>query len=336
MERLTLDALKLIAQTNRDKRVLLTFHSFGDTDSVSSAVALSKYFGNSIVATPDIITANCGRIMKRLGLDPSRIKSTFDDKADIIFMLDVNNFEDCGSFRYKLEESKKPIVIIDHHSPKEIPNDNVHVMNDEGYNSAASIVYKLLGSLGADIDPVTAKMLLAGIISDSAELKNTTALTFIQIGELLKTAKTEYTQFLEEIAHVAEAEARAKTMEDVRRATMDIRDNMLFVYGSAHAHANLAADAAIKMGADVALFDTDNGKEFSVSARLRSPLDKKYGIHLGQIMKMLAPMIRGSGGGHPCAAGAYGPSGATAGNVTDRFIEEILRRVKGRANSAKV
>ena len=49
---------------NRDKRTLLTFHSIGDTDSISSAFALLKFFNNATIATPDFITGNSRRILE--------------------------------------------------------------------------------------------------------------------------------------------------------------------------------------------------------------------------------------------------------------------------------
>jgi nanoRNase/pAp phosphatase (c-di-AMP/oligoRNAs hydrolase) len=329
MERINIEALRFILKENRDQRVLFTFHSFGDTDSVSSALALASYLKNSTVATPDLITSNCARILRRLGVDPdTTIGRKFDDTAKLVVLLDVNNFEDCGSFRFRLEEFRGQILVIDHHAPKGIEKDDVQVFNDETFNSASSIVYEVLKGIGGTIDQKTAKLLLSGIISDSADLKNTTAETFVQMGELLKIAETDYVSFLEELQHIAEAQARERTFEDLKHATAEVMEGLFFVYGRAHAHANLAADAAVKYGADVAIFYTEN-KEFSVSARMRPPLDKRYGIHLGVLMKALAPTVHGTGGGHPCAAGAYGPEeAADPSEFIRKLMSEIIRRVK--------
>ena len=331
MERINIEALKFILKENREKRVLFTFHSFGDTDSVSSALALASYMKNSTVATPDLITSNCSRILKRLGADPGKdIRKEFDNSAELVVLLDVNNFEDCGPFRFRLEEFSGKMLVVDHHAPKAIEKSGVQVFNDETFNSASSIVYTAMKGIGAEVNQRTAKLLLSGIISDSADLKNTTADTFIQIGELLKIADMDYISFLEEMQHIAEAQARERTFEDLRKAKVEVKENLLFVYGSAHAHANLAADAAVKYGADVAIFYTEN-REFSISARMRPPLDKRYGIHLGVLMRSLAPIVKGTGGGHPCAAGAYGPEESADPSVfLSKLIEEILRKVTAR------
>ncbi len=334
MEKIGIDALSFLIKENKDRRVLITFHSIGDTDSVTSAVSLSKYFANARVATPDIITANASRILKRMGFESLSIGNNFDPDAELIVLTDVNNFEDCGEFRFQLEGFRGKTIIIDHHSPKEIQKENVFVFNDESYNSAASIVFALLKKLDQRLDEKTAMLLLAGIISDSADLRNSTPSTFMQIGELLGIARTEYPEVLEKMEHVADAAARARTMTDITKAKVDLVEGLLYVHGKAHAHANIAADAAINIGADVALFTAEDAKEVSFSARLRAPLDRRLGIHLGMIMKSLAGVINGNGGGHPCAAGAYGQLSTNADEFEKRFLEEIAKRARGKAKVA--
>ncbi|MFI5412705.1 MAG: bifunctional oligoribonuclease/PAP phosphatase NrnA [Candidatus Micrarchaeales archaeon] len=327
MDVIDFEALKFIVKENEEKNVVLTFHSMGDTDAVSSAIAVAACFKNAKIIMPDFITTNATRILRRLGFDMKSISNDFDESADLIVMLDVNNFEDCGPFRYKLESFKNEILILDHHTPKEIAKQNVMVFNDEHYNSASSIVYDLLDALSVEIDKNIAEILLSGIISDSANLVNTTSKTFMQIGKLLETAQTDYTTLLDKMGHVAEPNARAKTITDLKESRVEVIDDLLFVYGKAHSHANLAADSAVRIGADVALFYAENEKEISFSSRLRSPLDKKLGIHLGVIMRAIAKSINGTGGGHPCAGGAYGPLGSDPKQFERLFISEITKRI---------
>lgn len=150
----------------------------------------------------------------------------------------------------------------------------------------------------------------------------------MQLGELLAIAGTDYISLMTETGHISPAEERAKTVEDVMEAKVFVRNGLLFMHGACHAYANLAADDAIRIGADVALFHS-LGREVSFSSRLRPTLDKKYNIHLGKIMKQLSPLIGGTGGGHPCAAGAYGSEGANASEFEERFIEAIAERAAG-------
>ncbi|MCL5433371.1 MAG: DHH family phosphoesterase [Candidatus Marsarchaeota archaeon] len=325
MEIISFDALEFIVKEaeRKGKKVLITFHSIGDSDSVASALALKNLFNNTVVATPDAITANAIRMLKAVDIDYNIITNKFED-ADIIFLVDVNNFEDCGNFRYNLENFKKDIVIIDHHALHQINNANVSVFNDEKFNSTSSIIYELIKRLKFPLNKSLGYILLYGIVSDSADLKNTFPDTFIQIGELLKFASVNYNELLSKIEPAIEPKSREATLEDICTAEKIIINDLLFIYGKAHSHANVSADVALKSGADLVLFYSLNTAGISFSARLVGTFDKKYGIHLGKIMKELAPIIDGSGGGHPCAAGAYGP----LVNAEIAFKEAFIKKIK--------
>lgn len=328
MKQIALNSLKEILRSYKDKRILLTFHSIGDTDSVASTIALQKYFKNATVATPDFITSNSRRMLEHAGMSEKLIKKDFDPNADLVILLDVNNFEDCGNFKSKLENHQRAILIIDHHAPTPMKGENIISFNDESYNSASSIVYEILKSGNINVDKRLATLLAAGIISDSAELRNSFPRTFMQLGELLEKAKMSYPSLLLEMQHIASPETREGFIEDLFKSSISINNGMLLLYGKSKFHANTTADNAIKIGADAAIFYSTNKKEVSFSTRLRPTLDSKYGIHLGRVMKELAPIIGGQGGGHPCAAGAYGPNIQNA----NRFLTKFILLINEKAN----
>lgn len=327
MRQISFDSLIELLKESRGKRAFITFHSIGDTDAVSSALALMKLFDEVTVATPDFITGNSKRILEKLQMDTTIIKNKFDKSAELVILLDVNNFEDCGSFAESLENYRDKLIIIDHHTPN-YTTSNAVIFNDESYNSTASIIYDALKSLEVAIDGKTANLLATGIISDSAELRNAFPNTFIQIGELLQKSNTDYQSLLLEMHHIAPIRNRAEFIADLFGAKVASNHKILTVYGLAHMHANKIADDAIKIGADLAIFYSKNNKELSFSARLRPTLDKKYGIHLGRMMRSLAPLINGQGGGHPCAAGAYGSNTSDPMVFLDRLMAEINKKIE--------
>lgn len=306
-------------------RTALTFHSIGDTDCVSSALALARAFPNSVICTPDRLTANAERVLKKFGFDAGAITQEFPEDAETVVLVDVNNFEGCGRFAAALWAFAGRVLVVDHHRFYE-DRKNMAAFSSESYNSAASISYDILKALKLGLDRNLAKLLALGILSDSAEFKNTTPETFVQLGELLAIAGTDYISLMTESGHISPAEERAKTVADVMKSAAFVRNGLLFMHGECHAYANLAADDAIRIGADVALFHSI-GKEVAFSARLRPTLDRKYGIHLGKMMKELSPLIGGTGGGHPCAAGAYGSEISNAREFDERFVSAVLERV---------
>lgn len=330
MQELDFGSLMRMIGEASGKKTIITFHSIGDTDSVSSSFALREMLKNATVSMPDFITGNSRRILNKFGFNEHEITQSFDKNAEYVILVDVNNFADCGTFSDELDSFEGTIIIVDHHTPNSIGKGNVFVFNDESYNSTASIVYEMMKSGGSKVDKNTARLLAAGIISDSAELRNAFPTTFVQLGELLQKGEIDYQSLLLDMHHIAPAQNREEFIHDLFGSKILNNGKFLMLYGSAHVHANKIADDAIRIGADAALFHTINKKEVSFSARLRPPLDREYGINMGRLMKSLGPLIDGQGGGHPCAAGAYGSKISCAEEFIRRFISEITEKTKNR------
>lgn len=121
---------------------------------------------------------------------------------------------------------------------------------------------------------------------------------------------------------------RYETIEDIYASKAEIAGDYVIIYGRAHAHANVAADAALNLGADAAVFWVTTEKEAALSARLLAPLDKKLGIHLGIMMESVAGLVGGTGGGHACAAGAYGPRREGAQGAGEEVVRKIKEKMK--------
>ncbi len=323
MADITYNGLLEKIREGRGRRVGVSFHSMGDTDAIASALALSYIFDDIKIISPDRMTANAERIKDILGFKEFKmINSINKNDFDLIILVDVNNIEGCGRIKEQLRAFGKDIIIIDHHLKKDNAK-NFIVFNDEQFNSTASIIFELLKDLKIKLDSKIANMLAMGIISDSAEFKNTTPKTFIQLGELFSIAGINYITLMDMTRHISPAEERIKTINDIRNASVSVVNNMLLMKGAAHAYSNLAAESALRIGADVAIFGSRSESEISFSARLRPNLDQKYNIHLGSIMDKLSKIIDGSGGGHPCAAGAYGKNKDKFEEFINAFISEI-------------
>jgi nanoRNase/pAp phosphatase (c-di-AMP/oligoRNAs hydrolase) len=311
----------------RDGKVLLTFHSIGDRDGVGSAAALSSYFTNSVVATPDFITNNAKKMLEYVGYD-KHLETRFHEDADLAIILDANTPEVLGEFKERLEKFGGAVMVIDHHSPHDGFRGEVRGFNDESYNSTASIVYAALKELGAEVSKGAAFLLLNGIIADSADLHNSSPETFRQIADLLEISKVDFS-FISQYFHAnVPVNSRYETVEDIYASKAEIVGDYVIMYGRAHAHANVAADAALNLGADAAVFWTTTEREAALSARLLSPLDKKLGIHLGIMMQGVAGIVGGTGGGHACAAGAYGSRREGAQDAGEEVVRKIKEKMK--------
>ncbi len=315
-----------LVKDSKNKKVSITFHSIGDRDSVGSAVALSEYFDDASVVTPDFLTNNARKMLENIGCT-TEIKTGME-KSDALFILDVNEVENLGKFSKNISDFSNEIIFIDHHIMPANADLAAKLFTDESYNSTASIIYDILKALGFKISKVAALALINGIFADSADFQNSTPKTFAQMSELLSIANTNFSSITEDFHEMVPVENRYSTLLAIQSSNAELVGKYIFMYGKTSAHANVAADAAINIGADASVFWVISDTEISISARIRSPLDKRLGLHLGRLMQEIGPLLKGSGGGHACAAGAYGPNKNAENDATESIIEQIKQKLR--------
>ncbi len=324
-EFLDLPRLCGIIKNYKDKSVTITFHSVGDRDSVASALALSEYLADADIATPDFITRNARNMVSRLYYG-KRIKKSIRNGGAVI-VLDANTLNSLSNFKETILSSKSEILFIDHHiAPKSIPP-NSSIFNSEEYNSTSSIIYDVLKCLNVNIGRKIALTLLYGIIADSAGLRNATPHTFMQMSELIPLSGKRYQDLVAESGKNIPENIRYLSILDIKTATVEEVGKYVLVYGKSASHPNSVAEMALNIGADIAVFWSVKENEASISSRMQPNLDKKLGIHLGAIMQRAGSELNGNGGGHPCAAGAYGPAKENINTAISRLINELKERM---------
>lgn len=327
MKLLDFNELAAFIIKNKQKKVAITFHSIGDRDGVSSAISLASFFPRSAVVTPDYLTGNAKRMLRQAGYSDA-IKTSIPAETELLIIMDTNLLESIGELGIRARKANCQMLFIDHHLlPPNIRSSEGTIFNDEGYNSTASIIYALLKIVGAKITKGMAILLVNGIISDSAELQNSTYTTFMQISELLEIASMDYADVIELMHDNISPKDRYTIINEIKDSEIEIVGKYIFIHGKAVLHANVAADIAIRIGADASLFWTVAKKEASASARLRAPLDKRLHMHLGVLMQEVGIMLNGNGGGHPCAAGAYGPFKDNINAAVSKAEEGIKERL---------
>ncbi len=325
MGKIDISGLKEKLEACRNAKAALVSHSIGDADFIGSAIALSEYMPNSKIVVQDKLSAKVENILRANGFDTNFPNGIAD--ADMVIMLDVNDFGGCGALAAELSSTNKEILIIDHHYPKEAEGENVTVFDDEHYSSTSNIIYLALKEIGAPPSARAAKMLLIGIISDSAELINSTPATFLDISEILEMTGLDYATISNEISYTLKPKERIDVINSICSAQKETIGGELFVYGESKLPAHMTADFAIKIGADIALFYSSYKEEISFSARMHNSTEKKYKIHLGKIMSEISGRIGGNGGGHSCAAGSYGPKKEGYADFISGFKESLAKKI---------
>ncbi|MGC8479702.1 MAG: DHH family phosphoesterase [Candidatus Micrarchaeia archaeon] len=312
-------------RTRQNKKTLITFHSIGDRDCIGSALPLSKAFSNCKISTPDFITRNSSKLLERLKIN-STITSSYPKNSEFIIILDSNRYELLGRFKENLLKENCDMLFIDHHDTPEdklyYSKGHEYIFNDERYNSTSSIIYEIIKKLKIPLSKEDQMLLLNGIVADSANFQNADKLTFFQVYEILSNLGQTYQEVIDTRKNMNYI-TRKGVLEDLLKAKITQSGKYLIVSGMAINHANLAAEAALNAGADFAAFYSIHEKEASISARLKSPLDKELKLHLGKLMQPLGKVLGGTGGGHPCAAGAYGSKKAAIKIAFNELITNV-------------
>jgi hypothetical protein len=158
--------IELLRDASRHGSVLFLCHNNADTDSMASAFALSREFGGDV------------GVYDRF--DPSR---TLVKTLDIPVIVDppLQNYElvvlcDARSeTMFGNHDRLEKFAIIDHHSwaepTRDLSSRSIRTLY-QPVGSTCDVVFNLFRNAGADIDRDTGLALMAGILSDTMELRN--------------------------------------------------------------------------------------------------------------------------------------------------------------------
>lgn len=287
----------------RDYSFLLLCHHNADPDSLGSAIAFSRYLTSLGLKNRIGVAQSVSSYAKRL-LNFAQVEKNPAVLEDVVIIFDTSSLE-------QLEPVKVPddkyVIIIDHHIEKENPIRADIKIVDSSRTSTAEIVWELLEYFDF-YDEVSAKVLLAGIVTDTANFRYANSKTFKTVSKILERFDIQMGEIYNLVAPVSDENIdQAKRMAILKACQrMEIKKvgNYIIAISKVSAYESLACKIFLQLGADVAIVGSDK-KGVRISSRAKENLVKK-GLHLGKLMEKVGPIIDGSGGGHSGAAGANG------------------------------
>ncbi|USS41369.1 bifunctional oligoribonuclease/PAP phosphatase NrnA [Thermococcus aggregans] len=282
---------------------LLLCHHNADPDSLGSAIAFSRYLTSMGLKNRIGVAQSVSSYAKRL-LQFAQVEKNPSVLEDVIMIFDTSSLE-------QLEPIEIPkdryIIVIDHHIEKENPIKADIRIVDSSRTSTAEIVWELLEYFGF-YDEVSAKAILAGIVTDTANFRYANSKTFKTVAKVLEKFNIQMGEIYNLVAPVTDENIdQAKRMAILKACQrMEIKKvgNYIIAISKVSAYESLACKVFLQLGADVAIVGSEK-KGVRISARAKESLVKK-GLHLGKLMEKVGPIIDGSGGGHSGAAGANG------------------------------
>jgi len=302
---------RLASLLRKAKAVLIIGHQNSDPDAVCSAYAfsvLAKQINRKITATftsPDGVSKLSKQILTALPLEVTDQPDLA--LADLIITVDTNTLRQLGNFSQPILESRKPLIMIDHHAPHpENAKTAMFVLCDEKATSTCEMILEMYQNLRLPLKRDVAQALLVGLLVETGHLSIGTRQTFKSAYELVRAGADpdEAMALTRSTMDESERIARIKSAQRVRLERVGKWVIALSEVGSYHAS---AARALVALGAHLAIVAGKRNDELTVSFRATREFTAETGMHIGSdLANPLGARMNGMGGGHSTAAGANG------------------------------
>lgn len=294
---------RVLAALQQAPRVYLLHHN-ADADAVGAAVALAKRFPGTLATHKDVSAAG-RRVAARFGMtvevDPPL------EMYKLGIAVDAGSPVPLGPLPPSL-----PLVVIDHHRAGGWPKVVASLVDDTA-TSTCEVVLRLLWEQGNGLEPDEALALLCGLVGDSQRFRLATKDTLSNAFVLMDSGADlkEAIAILEQ-PPAEERSERIARLRAAQRAEVEEVHGLLVVRSRVNSYEASAANALVRVGADVALVAAQRDGDASVSARVRQGVEKR--VDAARVMQAAAKRLGAGwgGGGHAGAAGLNGPGQADA------------------------
>lgn len=300
-----------LLKSSSAKHAALLCHQNADPDATSSALVLQRILlavNPNItceIAAPQGASSASHVILNKLSGTVTEQPSL--KKADFFVLVDTSTIQQLGDWSSTIEQTRKPIVLIDHHAahPSMKKLDPLTLV-DENSRSTCEIVYDLGRKLGFRFSREEAWALIYGIIHETKHFRIATSHTLQAVLNLARTGieLQEIFTILTKPMPVSERVARLKAAQRIHLTKIH---NWLIATSRINSFEASGARALINLGADAAIVAGGKKNQVRLSLRSTTEFTEKTGIHLGRdIAFRLGELVSGVGGGHSSAAGVNG------------------------------
>ncbi|MDC3236289.1 DHHA1 domain-containing protein [Candidatus Poseidoniaceae archaeon] len=294
----------------------------GDMDTIGSAVALSA-------AHPNLMACglHLGRTAKRMveSLQApfrklSEHQTVWPKNIGGIIVVDAAA---AGQVGVSLPEGI-PICVLDHHATCDWELDKGDLLLQWDVRATTQIVDAYLRLHAPQTRSVVVrKMLLAGLLTDTARFRHADKGAFQTAVDLLAGDDIDYASFVESVESESTSPSeRGSLLRGLERATSIDSGAWNIVHTYSGTLEGRLASLLIGTGAEIALVSRFRDGVTRLTARASRHTTQR-GIHLGNLMSKVAEQIGGEGGGHAGAAGWSGKTDRIAAESS--FITQVAQ-----------
>ncbi|MEM5804564.1 MAG: DHH family phosphoesterase [Candidatus Aenigmatarchaeota archaeon] len=279
--------------------VLVLTHHNADIDAIASAVSLALCLRQRGVSARVGVGESVSRQAKKLAEGRDILVDPDCSKFDHVVVVDTSSPEQLASVK-----NLRVDILIDHHEPGKLAEKAKAALIDSGAKSASQIVLDVVKRCGFAIGGELAKLLMAGIIADTAHMRLAGKAELEALIELIGDGASieEVVQMIE--TPVDESE-RVAGLKAAMRAEAYKLDDIIIVFSKLASHEAAACRALVKAGADIAVVAAVKKDEIRISSRGRQTIEK-YAMNLADVFREVGGLVGGSGGGHAQAGSANG------------------------------
>jgi phosphoesterase RecJ-like protein len=303
-----------------DGKVIVLCHHNADPDALGAAQGVKELVKaltgtEPIIVIPDDASILSRNIASMLGIE---LYETTAQAADTLIVVDTGSLSQLGGWETPLKGTDARIVFIDHHLPdSEMYELSTLYLVDPDASSASEIVYRMYVHYEVKPTEATSAALLAGIAYDTRHFSMGGPETFQIISSLLEEVG-DVSRIKELLSVPSKQSEKIARLRAGQRAEIEVVGDWVLAFSHLGSFQSSGARALVSLGADVAVVVGEDKGVLRASLRSKNQFHRLTGIHLGEIVGILASRFNGSGSGHPTAAGFNGEGG----------IEEFVTYVK--------
>ena len=313
--------------------ILLLCHHNADPDAVGAALALSSLLQRIRPRLRiEVAAAEGPSRLSRCMLTAFSWDLTQDpqiEEADVIILLDTNTIQQLGDWAGRVEATKSPIVVVDHHaSHPETELLATLSIADEVASSTCEIIFRFFMDMNVRITEVEAKLMFLGIAFDTRHFILANSTTLKIVADLIDSGvKAQETLSL--LSMPMEESERMARLKASRRIRLLRVGKWIVALSHVGAYQASAARALVSLGAHVAIVAGQRGDKLKISMRASHEFHQVAKVHLGRdLAKPLGEHFQGMGGGHAMSAGVNGIGDLEA---CFKYSIKLLRRRIGNA-----
>ncbi|HMK83347.1 MAG TPA: DHH family phosphoesterase, partial [Candidatus Bathyarchaeia archaeon] len=276
----------LVRLLRKTDSVLIIGHQNSDPDAVCSAYAFSVLIhrinrkSHTTIASPEGVSKMSKQILS------TAVPVVIDEHPDIskfelIVTVDTNTLQQLGQFRDSVQNSTKPVIMIDHHAPHpENAKIATLVLCNQNTTSTCEMILEMYTKLHMMPDRKVCQALLIGILIETGHMSIANRKTFAAAHTLVKAGANPETALALARTTMDDSEriARIKSAQRLRLEKIDRWLIALSEVGSYHAS---AARGLIALGAHLAIVAGKRNDDLTISLRCTREFTDETKIHLG-------------------------------------------------------